>query len=245
MPEAPYPVDHVFDGGDMDCGSGLILLIRQNMLKVPEGGVMELLSREPTVTDELPPWCRMVGHEHLQSIEEEPGQRWRHYLRRAADQEAEATALDEDKGRARDYEWRVRTRHTGNQEATVYARNFSWKLGQPASFEEKDALPCALEAMLGALLSDTLNGFARLCLQRGHVIDELEANLRASLHNVLAHLGMEEGDPSLKKVFLSAFITSPEAGEPLREAWEETLRRSPIYQTLAKSCEMETRLAIL
>lgn len=245
MASSKYEVNHVFDGGDMDCGSGLILLIRENMLRVPEGGIMELLSREPTVRTELPPWCRMVGHDHLESIEDEAGKHWRHYLRRGSDQEGEAKALEDDKQKALAYEWRLRARHTGNQEATVYSRNFSWKLGQPASFEEQDALPCALEAALGALLSDTLNGFASRCLQSGYLIDELEANLRASLHNVLAHLGVESGDPSLKKIFLSAFITSPESGTNLRKAWEETLRRSPLYQTLIKACAIEARLAIL
>ena len=57
--------DHVFDGGDLDCGSGLVLLIRESMQRVPPGGVLELRSREPSVRDDLPPWCRMVGHEFL------------------------------------------------------------------------------------------------------------------------------------------------------------------------------------
>ncbi|MEZ5194875.1 MAG: hypothetical protein R2764_00295 [Bacteroidales bacterium] len=57
--------DHVFDGGDLDCGSGLVLLIRENMRKVPVGGIMEMRSLEPSVCDDLPPWCRMVGHDYL------------------------------------------------------------------------------------------------------------------------------------------------------------------------------------
>ena len=60
--------DHVFDGGDLDCGSGLVLLIREHMQRVPEGGVLELRSVETTVTDDLPPWCRMVGHEYLGAL---------------------------------------------------------------------------------------------------------------------------------------------------------------------------------
>ena len=55
--------DHVFDGGDLDCGSGLVLLIREHMQKVPVGGILEMRSLEPTVCDDLPPWCRMVGHD--------------------------------------------------------------------------------------------------------------------------------------------------------------------------------------
>jgi len=60
---------HVFEGGDLDCGSGLILLIRENMLLVPEQGILEMRSREPTVKNDLPPWCRMVGHDYLGFLE--------------------------------------------------------------------------------------------------------------------------------------------------------------------------------
>jgi TusA-related sulfurtransferase len=62
--------DSVFDGGDLDCGSGLILLIREHMLKTPVDGILEMRSSEPTVADDLPPWCRMVGHDYLGSLQE-------------------------------------------------------------------------------------------------------------------------------------------------------------------------------
>ena len=32
--------DEVLEGGDLDCGSGLVLLIREAMSRVPEGGVL-------------------------------------------------------------------------------------------------------------------------------------------------------------------------------------------------------------
>lgn len=236
--------DHIFDGGDMDCGSGLILLIRQNMMQVPEGGVLELRSSEPTVSVELPPWCRMVGHEHLQSIEDRPGH-WRHFVRRGSGQASvESKALADDLAKARAYEWRLRARVTGGQEAAIYARNFSWKIGQPASFEEKDDHPSAIEAAIGALIADLANGFATLCKQRGLHIDELEANARARLHSVTAHLGIEEGDPSLASVDATIFATSPAAGSELRATWEDAKKRSPLLQTLRKACAVEARLAI-
>lgn len=239
----PTP-DHIFDGGDMDCGSGLILLIRQHMLQTPEGGVLELRSQEPTVCVELPPWCRLTGHEHLETVEETPGH-WRHFLKRGVPAPAESAALEADLARARDYEWRLRVRSTGNQEATVYARNFSWKLGQPASFEERDDHPSALESALGALTADLVNTFATLCRQRGWVIDEMEATTKGALTGVLAHLGLAEGTPSLARVDVTLFITSPAAGALLRETWEEARRRSPLFQTLLKACAIETRLVIL
>ena len=244
MPEISPAADLVFDGGDLDCGSGLILLIRQNMELVPAGGLLELRSSEPSVTAELPPWCRMTGHEYLLTTEEAPG-RWRHFVKRGADVACEAAALEQDKQQARDYEWRVRTRLTGSQEATVFARNFSWKLGQPASFEEKDAHPSAIEAMLGALAAELVNSFATACTQHGLIVDELEATAKAKLHNVLAHLGMEEGDPSLASVDITVFITSPAPGEVLRTVFAEVQARAPLLQMLRKAATVNTRLAIL
>ena len=244
MGDAEFPIDHVFEGGDMDCGSGLILLIRQAMLEVPEGGILELRSSEPTVSVELPPWCRMVGHVHVGTKESAPG-KWVHWVRRGAGQASEVKALEDDKQRALSYQWRLRARHSANLEATVFARNFSWKLGQPASFEESDAQPSALEAALGALLADVINGFASRCRLQAFIIDELEGSVTAGLHNVLAHMGLEDGDPSMKSISITAFITSPVPGDALRDVWSETLRRSPLYCTFSAACSVDARLVIL
>ncbi|MCB1098640.1 MAG: OsmC family protein [Verrucomicrobiae bacterium] len=240
---ADFPqADAVFEGGDMDCGSGLALLIRQEMLKLPVGGVLELRSREPTVQGDLPPWAAMTGHAYLGTEDVAEGS-WRHFIRCGATPDADA--LEQDKAKARDYAWRARARSTAPREATVYARNFSWKLGQPASFEEKDAHPSAVEALLGALASDVMNGFATQCGQRGLGVDELEANVSGRLTNVLAHVAMEEGDPSFSKIELTVFVTSPAAGADLRTAFDETLRRSPLFATLQKACEATARIAVI
>jgi TusA-related sulfurtransferase len=249
QPPAPpegIAADRVFDGGDMDCGSGLILLIRQQMMQTPESGVLELRSSEPTVTGELPPWCAMTGHAYLGTLQPTPG-RWRHFVRRGADQSAEAGALEHDKEQARRYAWRVRVRAAPEQRAAyVYARNFSWTLGQPASFEEKDAHPSAVEAVLGALAADLASGFATLCRQRGLEIDDLEATASGTLENILVHLGIEtQGGPGFARIDVTCFVTSPAAGAALREAWQETLVRSPLWQTLKKAALLESRLAIL
>jgi len=237
----PPDADRVFDGGDMDCGSGLILLLRQHLLETPEGGVLEMRSSEPTVGDELPPWCRMVGHEYVGTVPDQPGH-WRHFLRRLAD---DSEQLEEDKRKARDYEWRVRVRSTDNRAATAYARNFSFTLGQPASFDESDDHPSALEHVLAALAADLVNGFASHCRQAALEIDDLECTVKGRLHDVLAHVGLSEGDPSLAGIDLSLFATSPEKGAILREAWQAVRKRSPLFQTLAKSCTINDRFVVL
>ncbi len=52
-----------FDGGDLDCGNGLLLLIRKHIDPLPRGGLLEILSREISVDEDLPAWCRLTGNE--------------------------------------------------------------------------------------------------------------------------------------------------------------------------------------
>ena len=55
--------DVSFDGGDMDCGSGLLLMIRSHIDPLPRGGLLEILSTEISVKEDLPAWCRLTGNE--------------------------------------------------------------------------------------------------------------------------------------------------------------------------------------
>lgn len=235
--------DHVFDGGDMDCGSGLILLIRQNLLSVPVGGVMEMRSREPTVAEELPPWCRMTGHAFLGALPGEGFQRY--FLRRGEPDMREEAQLEEDKAKAKEYVWRLRARAQARQTVSVYCRNFSWKIGQPASFEEKDREPSAVESLMGSLAADLCSGFATLASRRGLEIDDLEIALQARLGNILAHLGLEEGDPALDRIDLVCYASSFDDPEAVRQVWEDCLRRAPVFQTLNKAVTIGVRLSLV
>lgn len=69
MTTHPHPAKLSFDGGDLDCGGGLLLLIRQNMDRLESGELLEILSTEISVPQDLPAWCRLTGNElvsHLQ-----------------------------------------------------------------------------------------------------------------------------------------------------------------------------------
>jgi len=237
--------DTIFDGGDLDCGSGLILLIRENMLKTPVDGILEMRSREPTVADDLPPWCRMVGHEYLGS---RPAEGFvRYFVRRRATREAEAEtqALARDKQEAKSFEWRARVRSAGHQHAKVYARNFSFDIGQPASFEEKDSYPSAVEYLLGAVAGSLVTGFASDCARAGLDVDDIEISISARLHNILAHLGVEEGDPSFETIAVKCFVSTFEDEDTVKTIWAGTVSRSPLVATLKKGMDMDIRLSIV
>ena len=62
----PTP-DAVCDGGDLEVATGLLMILRGAMDRVPAAGVLEIHSREPGVAADLPSWCRMTGHDYLGS----------------------------------------------------------------------------------------------------------------------------------------------------------------------------------
>jgi hypothetical protein len=239
--------DHRLDGGDLDCGSGLVLLIRENMQRVPRGGVLELRSRERTVCDDLPPWCRMVGHQYLGSLPGATADEKRFFVRRGdeAAAMAEAAALADDKARARAYEWRLRARSTGGLRSTAYCRNFSWVVGQPASFEEKDEHPSAVEYLLGALAGDLATGFFTACSRAGLQVDDVEITARATLGDALAPLGLSAGDPAVDVIVVKVFASTLEDEARVRAVWDDVRRRSPVAATLAKAARLDLQLSIV
>lgn len=52
-----------FDGGDLDCGNGLLLLIRRHIDPLHAGQLLEIRSVEPSVEADLPSWCRLTGNQ--------------------------------------------------------------------------------------------------------------------------------------------------------------------------------------
>ena len=235
--------DHIFEGGDLDCGSGLILLIRENMLVVPDQGILEMRSREPTVKNDLPPWCRMAGHAYLGFLDGEGFTRY--FIRRNLSSPDEGKNLEKDKTRAKEYAWKARARSTGHLKSTVYCRNFSIEVGQPASFEESDKHPSAVEYLLSALAVDLTTGFSTECAKSGLKADDIEMTISGKLNNVLAHLGLEEGDPSFASIEMKCFVSTFADEAKVREAWERTIRRSPLVVTLRKAVDLKIKLAIL
>lgn len=66
----PHPPDASFDGGDLDCGNGLLLLIRRHIDPLARGQLLEILSTETSVREDLPAWCRLTGNE-LVAVQED------------------------------------------------------------------------------------------------------------------------------------------------------------------------------
>lgn len=63
VPSHDRAPDVSFDGGDLDCGNGLLLLIRRHIDPLPRGGLLEIRSTEISVDEDLPSWCRLTGND--------------------------------------------------------------------------------------------------------------------------------------------------------------------------------------
>jgi 5-methyltetrahydropteroyltriglutamate--homocysteine methyltransferase len=63
-----YEPDASFDGGDLDCGNGLLLLIRQHIDPLTRGQLLEFRSTEISVEADFPAWCRMTGNELISLV---------------------------------------------------------------------------------------------------------------------------------------------------------------------------------
>lgn len=71
VPEAAAPSDdatHVFNAGDLGCGSGLPREFRTQLTLIPVGHVLEVVTGDPSAREDLPSMARLLGHQ-VQSVE--------------------------------------------------------------------------------------------------------------------------------------------------------------------------------
>ncbi len=73
-PRHAHEPDVSFDGGTLDCGNGLLLLIRRHIDPLRRGDLLEIVSLESSVEEDLPAWCRLTGNE-LVSVTREGARR--------------------------------------------------------------------------------------------------------------------------------------------------------------------------
>ncbi len=77
------PLATLIDGGDMDCGSGLLLLITRAMRRLEPGDLLGIRSAEASVVTDLPVWAELVGHDIADEVAETPEGPWWFAVRKA------------------------------------------------------------------------------------------------------------------------------------------------------------------
>jgi TusA-related sulfurtransferase len=60
---------HVFDAGDLGCGTGLPREFRTRLTQIPVGHVLEVITSDPSAREDLPSLARLLGHQ-VRSVEQ-------------------------------------------------------------------------------------------------------------------------------------------------------------------------------
>ena len=227
--------DAVCDGGNLDCGSGLLLLIRKAVNQVPAGGVLEIRSTEISVREDLPAWCRMTSNPYLGWA---PAATYNRFFVRKGGSTQPDTAVAEQQ--ARDYRWQCRVRWSGGMQCKVYCRNHSWEVGQPASFDVQDAAPSAVEYVLGALGACLAMGFQMHASRRGIQVEALEIALSGQIDNIFVFLGVEQqGHSGFRAITGTLYVRADADEETLQELWRHTVTVSPVTNTLVRPVTLD------
>lgn len=131
-------------------------------------------------------------------------------------------------------------------DVSLYARKEKAVIGRGWSFDIAEPRLSGAEVFLGALASDVVGLFARIAAQRRLGIDEIEAKLSAELAAPLALLGVvgSGGEPHYQAIRLRAYVGGSADTAKLVEAWEEALRRAPLYNTLRRATVVEARMQV-
>jgi tRNA 2-thiouridine synthesizing protein A len=72
-------VDQTIDARGTAC-PGPLLEAKRGIAKVPKGGIMEVLSSDEGTNDDIPLWCKKIGHEYLGTIAD--AGYWRLFVKR-------------------------------------------------------------------------------------------------------------------------------------------------------------------
>jgi uncharacterized OsmC-like protein/TusA-related sulfurtransferase len=247
------PPDAICDGGDLDCGSGLLLIIREAMAPLRAGGRLEVRSREGSVREDLPAWCRLVGHA-LESVAPAANGYTHFTVVKGGAPAAGAgsgsargeAALADDVERAQQFTWSARIKGGGGMAATAYVRNHAVAIGQPASFDTADPAPSALEFLLSALGGCLVVGFQWRASRRGVELRHLELSLRAKVDDIRVYLGLGDaanaaagGHPGLAAIEGTLYVDGDADDETIEALFADTVARSPIAQSLLRGVPLK------
>ena len=146
-----------------------------------------------------------------------------------------------------DHPFSVRVGRTAEQSARAYARGQAFELGSQASLRESDPNPSAVEYVLGALGGDLLIGLDRAASAAGVTVHAVEIALTGRLDNLLVHLGVigEQGHPGFRAIDGTVYVSADSDPQTIESAWQRTLARSPLYNTLTRCADVTIRLAVM
>lgn len=142
--------------------------------------------------------------------------------------------------------WSARVRWEDGFTAQALVRNHTLTLAEPAELAGDDSGPNAVEYVLAALGACLVVGFVFNATRRGIRLKNLELALDGRIDNIGVFLGLDQaGHPGYREVTVKAYVDADADEAVLREVWAETVKTSPVGNTLARQVSLEPELAVI
>jgi hypothetical protein len=123
----------------------------------------------------------------------------------------------------------------------IYTNKNSFQIEKQISFDSEYKPISSLEYFAGSLLSSILLAFLEQSKKRGSIIEEMEGVLSLTLENPLSLLGVKgyEEEPFISKMAVTVFIYADLEDKAFDDFCLGALAKSPVYNTLKRSMELE------
>ena len=128
----------------------------------------------------------------------------------------------------------------------AYIRNHAFDVDEPSHLTGADEAPNAVEYVLGALGACYATGFVLNASLRGIEVHNLEVTLESTQDNVFTFLGLgEEGHPGFDGITAKLYVQAEANKAVLEDIWEQTLRTSPVGNSLSRPVPITPELVVV
>lgn len=137
----------------------------------------------------------------------------------------------------------INFRGTSNDLSSVkiYTSKNSFQIEKQISFDSESKPISSLEYFAGSVLSSILLTLLEQSKSRGSIVEEIEGVLNLSLENPLSMLGVKgyEEEPFIAQLTVTVFLYVDLEDKAFDDFCQGALAKSPIYNTLKRSMELE------
>ncbi len=120
----------------------------------------------------------------------------------------------------------------------VYTRDHVYLVDEPHRLASDDEAPTAVEYVVGALGACLATGFVLNATLRGIEISNMEMALEGEMENILMFFGLSE------EIRAKLYVSADADREILEELWEQTVKSSPVGNSLTRSVALKPELVI-
>ncbi|CAM4294722.1 OsmC family protein [Paenibacillus tarimensis] len=134
-------------------------------------------------------------------------------------------------------------RGTSNDLSTVkiYTNKNSFQIEKQISFDSEYKPISSVEYFAGSVLSSIILTLLEQSQKSGLTIEEIEGVLNLSLANPLSLVGVKgyDEEPYIQRLTVTVFLYVDLEDKELNDFCYDALKKSPIYNTLKRSLELE------